>query len=97
MIALAFGPVPHTTALSGILGLAARNALSHDECVALKLGEIEKDARLARAMIETLSSGPAALSKARRRVSAAEKSVTTAQNAATASASATLALKRDRP
>lgn len=80
----------------GILGLAARNALSQVERVALELGEIEEDARLARAMIDVLPPETAALSEARRHVSAAEKTVAEAQDAVAVAAGTTSALKRER-
>jgi hypothetical protein len=39
-------------ALTGILGLATKNAMIQSERVAVELGEIEEDARIARAMID---------------------------------------------
>jgi hypothetical protein len=95
--ALALGLAAHAPALTGILGLATRNALSQNERVAVELGEIEEDARIARAMIDTHPDEPASLIKARDAVSEAQRKVESAQSVADDAVAASTSLQRPRP
>lgn len=95
--ALTFGLAAHIPALTGILGLATRNAMSENERVAVEFGEIEEDARIARAMIDTHPVEPASLIKARAGVSEAQRKVATAQSVVDGAAEASTALRRPRP
>jgi hypothetical protein len=95
--ALTFGLAAHIPALTGILGLATRNAMSQNERVAIELGEIEEEARIARAMIDTRPPEPASLIKARAGVSEAQRKVATAQSVADGAVEASTALRRPRP
>jgi hypothetical protein len=87
----------HIPALTGILGLATRNAMSENERVAVEFGEIEEDARIARAMIDTYPVEPDSLIKARAGVSEAQRKVETAQSVADGADVASTALRRPRP
>lgn len=95
--ALAFGLAAHIPALTGILGLATRNAMSKTERAAVEFGEIEEDARIARAMIDTHPVEPALLIQARDGVSEAQRKVEAAQSVADRAAEASIALQRPRP
>ena len=95
--ALTFGLAAHIPALTGILGLATRNAMSQDERVAIELGEIEEEARIARAMIDTRPAEPASLIKARDAVSEAQRKVATAQSVVDGAVEVSTALRRPRP
>jgi hypothetical protein len=95
--ALTFGLAAHIPALTGILGLATRNAMSENERVAVEFGEIEEDARIARAMIDTHPVEPASLIKARAGVSEAERKVRKAQSVADSAIEASTALRQPRP
>jgi hypothetical protein len=94
---LTFGLAAHIPALTGILGLATRNAMSENERVAVEFGEIEEDARIARAMIDTHPVEPASLIKARAGVSEAERKVRKAQSVADSAIEASTALRQPRP
>jgi len=95
--ALTFGLAAHLPALAGILGLATRNAMSQNERVAVELGEIEEDARIARAMIDTHPIEPASLIQARDGVSEAQRKVEAAQSVADGAIEALTILQRPRP
>ena len=95
--ALTFGLAAHIPALTGILGLATRNAMSQNERVAIELGEIEEEARIARAMIDTRPAEPASLIKARDAVSEAQRKVATAQSVVDGALEISSALRRPRP
>jgi hypothetical protein len=95
--ALTFGLAAHIPALTGILRLATRNAMSQDERVAFELGEIEEEARVARAMIDTRPPEPASLIKARDAMSEAQRKVATAQSVVDGAVEVSTALRRPRP
>ena len=87
----------HAPALTGILGLATRNAMSQNERLAVELGEIEEEARIAIAMIDTHPIESALLIKARAGVSEARRKVATAQSVADGAVDASAILQRPRP
>jgi len=95
--ALALGLAAHAPALTGILGLATRNAMSQNERLAVELGEIEEEARIAIAMIDTHPIESALLIKARAGVSEARRKVATAQSVADGAVDASAILQRPRP
>jgi hypothetical protein len=95
--ALTFGLAAHIPALTGILGLATRNAMSQNERLVIELGEIEEEARIARAMIDTRPPEPASLIKARVAVSEAQRKVATAQSVVDGAVEVSTALRRPRP
>ena len=95
--ALALGLAAHAPALTGILGLVTRNAMSQNERVAVELGEIEEEVRIARAMIDTHPVESALLIKARAGVSEARRKVATAQSVADGAVDASAILQRPRP
>jgi hypothetical protein len=94
---LAFGLATQARALIGILGLATRNAMSQNERVAIELGEIEEEARIARAMIEARPAEPTSLVKARDAVSEARRKVATAQSVVDGAVDLSTASRRPRP
>jgi hypothetical protein len=95
--ALTFGLAAHAPALTGILGLATRNAMSENERVVVELGEIEEEASIAIAMIDTHPVESALLIKARAGVSEARRKVATAQSIADGAVNAKAILQRPRP
>jgi hypothetical protein len=94
---LALGLAAHAPALTGILGLVTRNAMSQNERVAVELGEIEEEARIARATIDNRPAEPASLIKARDAVSEAKRKVATAQSVVDGTAEVSAAARRPRP
>jgi hypothetical protein len=95
--ALAFGLAPHAQTLTRILGLAARNAMTQNERVAVEQGEIEEEARIARAMIDRPPPEPDSLTNARDRMSEAERKFNAAQSVADTTAEVSAALQHRRP
>jgi hypothetical protein len=67
------------------------------ERVAVELGEIEEEARIAKAMIDTHPVEPASLIKARDGVSESKRKVAAAQSVADVAAEALAALQQPRP
>jgi hypothetical protein len=94
---LAFALATHVPALTGILGLATRNAMSQNERVAVELGEIEEEARIARGMIDTHPVEPTSLIKARDAVSEAQRQVGNSQSVLDGAVEVSAALRRPRP
>jgi hypothetical protein len=94
---LAFGLAAHAPALTGILGLATRNAMSQNERVAVEFGEIEEEARIARAMIDTHPVESTSLIEARDAVCEAKRNVATAQSVVDGAVELSTALRRPRP
>jgi len=94
---LTFGLAVRVPALTEILGLATRNAMSQNERVAVEFGEIEEEARIARAMIDARPSEPTSLIKARDAVSEAQRKVSTAQSVVDGAAEVSAALRRPLP
>lgn len=71
--------------------------MSQDERLAVELGEIEEDARIARAMIDAHPVEPASLIEARDGVSEAKRKVETTQSVADDAVEASATLQRPRP
>lgn len=94
---ISLGLAAHTPALTEILALASRNALSQDERVVVEFGAIEDEARFAKSMIDALPREPETLIEARKRVVTARNRVEAMEASADQALQAMNNVQRPRP